>query len=1322
MADRFGRLRAVLGLSPLQEGLLFHLLAAADDTQVDDVYLTQTALTLTGPVDPDRLGAAVAEAVRRAPTIAAGFAEVGTRAVQVVPADPRVPFRYLAAATDAEAEAAAAAELDGPFDAAAPPMARFALVGLPDGRHHLVFTAHHVLVDGWSIRLLLLMVLRLYTDPDAVAAPPPFRVYLDWLDGRDDDESERAWRPLLDGITPTLLCRDADGVAATRTQTDELTATVPTDLDAAVTALARATGTTAGGVAELAWALVLMHTTGNSDVVFGTVVSGRPPELDDVEQMIGLLFTTVPARVRVRPGRTAREVLTELHAQRGVRLQHSHLGLSRLQRLAGHPTLFDTLFVVQNLPGAAPDERFGPAGDVRIVDADVRDATHYPVGMAVTPAPEGTALRLMFRSDAVGRAEARSLMDRYLAALRAITAAPDLALHRMDLRDAEERAHEVLEGVRGPVGEDSVADLLEAQAARTPEATAVVADTVSVSFAELTGAARRLARLLRSRGAVEEQRVALLLPRSEVMVVALFGVFAAHTAYVPIDAGYLAGRIAAMIEESGPTVVLVSTATVGLLPDALRGDPRVVVLDAPETVAELDALPAGPLSQAERPRPAGLDHLAYLIFTSGSTGRPKGVEVSYRGLTNMFDNHRTEIFDPVTAAHPGRGLRIAHTTSFSFDASWEQLLWLLAGHEVHVIDDEMRRDPDRLLAHFDRVRIDAFDVTPTYGTYLVEAGLLDRPRPRADTGRSDATGVVFVSLGGEAVGERLWTQLRAGRGVGGYNLYGPTEYTINALGADVADSATPSLGLPIRNTRAAVLGAGLLPVPPGAVGELYLAGTGLARGYHHAPGPTSTRFVACPFGEPGERMYRTGDLVRQRPDGALDYLGRADEQLKVRGVRVEPAEIVDVLVRHAAVGQAAVVGVDDGPAGTRLVAHLVPAAGATALDVDAVRTHAAAHLPAALVPSGWSVLDTLPRTVNGKLDAARLPAVEGRAGGSAPPETEEERRVAEIVGEVLGTGPVGGTDDFFALGGHSLLAVRLVSRLRTELDLPVGVRDVYQDSTPAALARLAAGPRSGPSGLGPVLDLRAGDRPAVWCLPPAGGLGWAYAGLLAHVESDRPVHALQDPGLDGGPAVADFTALVEHHLAMLRRRRPQGPYHLVGWSFGGQLAVAMAARLRGSVASVTLLDSVLATLPPGAEPEPDEVLHREAVGFLARSAGVDPALGLTGLADLAARGETLLGGLDRTGLERIVDAYLRHSRMMERAGVDPYDGEVLLVSATADKSAALRAERDAGWRRHLGGELTVVDVDVDHHGVGTGAGWRRIGPLLAEHLTRTEAR
>ncbi|MFD7990041.1 amino acid adenylation domain-containing protein, partial [Kitasatospora indigofera] len=354
---------------------------------------------------------------------------------------------------------------------------------------------------------------------------------------------------------------------------------------------------------------------------------------------------------------------------------------------------------------------------------------------------------------------------------------------------------------------------------------------------------------------------------------------------------------------------------------------------------------------------------AYVIFTSGSTGRPKGVVTPYRGLTNMQLNHREAIFDPVVASAGGRRLRIAHTVSFSFDMSWEELLWLVEGHEVHVLDEALRRDAQGLADYCAELEVDVINVTPSYAQALVECGLLDEGRHRP----------VLVLLGGEAVAETLWSKLRDTPGVMGYNLYGPTEYTINTLGGGTLDSATATVGRPIWNTRAHVLDGHLRPVPVGVAGELYVSGVGLARGYLNRPGLTAERFVADPFGEPGARMYRTGDVVRWRQDGLLDFLGRVDDQVKIRGYRVEPGEIEDAVALHPDVARAAVVVREDTPGVKRLVAYLVSGEG-TLIEAASVRRMLAGRLPEYMVPSAFVVLPELPLTVNGKLDRKALPA------------------------------------------------------------------------------------------------------------------------------------------------------------------------------------------------------------------------------------------------------------------------------------------------------------------------------------------------------------
>ncbi len=1041
--DEFGAIKGVFSLSPLQEGLRFH--AAGTSQNTSDVYISQTTLSLSGEIDPRRLQRAIDRAAALVPNITAGFSEIGGKPVQVCPHSIRIPFAHMNVATEADAQVLADAEYNATFDIAKPPLIRMALATCvaPEGgttTHKFYLTAHHILLDGWSIRLLCRLIFQMYSTPDADITPPSIGRYLSWLEQQDPEASQEPWRALLSGAQPTLLYPAAQGLEATVTHSAEQEAHIPVSAMKALSDLARDASTTLSSVLELAWGLLLIRMSGNPDVVFGTVVSGRPAGIEGVDEMIGLIFNTVPSRIHAHEGETVRQALSSLHDQKAASLSNAHVPLSQLMQISGHNPLFDTLFAIQNLPPMTLDH----SSDVAFGQATVRDATHYPLSLAVSPSQNGITVRLMYRSDLIEGNYASDLLSAYQHILNECIAQPDKAILHIDaLANSLARLPQTDSGNVLEYGNASVSDLLIAQAEKSPDLRAVVAGDVELSFAELSQQANQLARFLQMRGVHPEHKVALLLPRSEKMIVALFGVFAAHSAYVPIDAETPAKRIEAILDQAEPTVILTTGDMRHLLPDSYQADYRVVEFDAPEVAAVLESLPT---TCPDVYRPAGSDHLAYVIFTSGSTGKPKGVEVPYRGLTNMFVNHQKEIFAPTLASQGGRRIRIAHTTSFAFDASWEQLLWLLSGHEVYVISDELRRDPDRLLELFDAAEIDAFDVTPTYGSYLVEHGLLERPRPKGDVG----TGVVFVSLGGEAVGDALWDQLRDAPGVGGYNLYGPTEYTINALGADLADSAEPSVGRPISNTRALILGPGLLPAPIGVTGELYLSGVGLARGYIQRSGLTAERFVAHPCGAPGERMYRTGDLARWREDGSIDFLGRADSQLKIRGYRIEPAEIENVIVSINGISRAAVVGRKSDADALQLVAYIVATQDPPA--IAALRDQLRAELPSYMIPAAFVYVDDLPRTINGKLDVAALPKPEMDQTTDAPPATGMEATICAAFAEVLEVKAVGRFDDFFDLGGHSLLTVRLAGMLRDRLEAEVSVRDVYDYPTPAALA------------------------------------------------------------------------------------------------------------------------------------------------------------------------------------------------------------------------------------------------------------------------------
>jgi nonribosomal peptide synthetase MxcG len=584
-----------------------------------------------------------------------------------------------------------------------------------------------------------------------------------------------------------------------------------------------------------------------------------------------------------------------------------------------------------------------------------------------------------------------------------------------------------------PVASATVPDLFRAQVARTPERTALVAEDRVLSFAELDAATNRLARFLVARGAGPDRYIALVLPRTSSAIIALLAVLKTGAAYVPIDPDYPPARVAFLLDDARPVLTLTTRALTTELPDG-------IAIDDPDVTAAIAAQSGEQLTDADRIAPLTPDTALCLIYTSGSTGIPKGAVLEHAGMVNLFHHHHEHLIRPEVSAAGGRRFRAALTASLSFDTSWEGLLWLLAGHELHFIGDDLRREPERLLRYIDAERIDFLDITPTYAEELL-AGL------RGGAWHSPAV----IALGGEAVGARLWTALRDLPGLSAYNLYGPTECTVDTLWCRLADSDVPIIGRPVTNTRAYVLDEQRRLLPPGAVGELYLAGTPLARGYHNRPELTEQRFLDDPFGSPGSRLYRTGDLASWRRDGNLEFLGRADDQVKIRGFRVEPGEIESVLSGHPGVAKAAVTVREDQPGTRRLVAYVVAADG-TAPDSATLGRYLAERLPDYLVPRIFVPLDRLPLNPNGKLDRAALPAPEPAAPGRGPRD-HRERLLCTLFAETLGVPEIGIDDDFFALGGHSLLAARLLARIRSAFGVRLSVRIVFQAPTVAALAQ-----------------------------------------------------------------------------------------------------------------------------------------------------------------------------------------------------------------------------------------------------------------------------
>ncbi|WP_405727229.1 amino acid adenylation domain-containing protein [Streptomyces sp. NBC_00028] len=1010
-------------VTPLQRGLFFQAQLAGPAGH----YVAQSWFTFDRRLDTDALAEAMAHVIARHPGVGAGFTtDDDGNPVQVLKAGRRVPVRTVELATDAEVDGLRARDRDTGFDPGEPPLIRLTVVRLPDGRDGLLLSYHLLLWDGWSREIVLRDLFDAYEAAVAgeLAAPVPavpgFEEHARALDAKDTAVSERFWAEHLAGLSgPTLLAGAAPALSDDLPGT--LVHTVSAELSEALRDAARTHGVTLNSVLTGAFGLLLGARTGRADAVFGVTVSGR--EGEGLEDVVGVLLNTVPMWTRARPDDTVREYLAGVQAARVAAMEHEHLGLGEIQRASGHDTLFDNLFVLQNFLDLDAFAEMNARHGITSVRAD--DSTHYPFTWVVTPGDRLT-VKLEHRDE--DGAGARRLLDEYLRVLA------DVARSTGPVGALPGLGPVPVPGERTDVGTDTVVDRFDRAADRAPERVALVAHGARMTFAELRDRSREVAGVLAGRGIGPETTVGLAIPRSLDSIVALFAVLRVGAAYVPLELDHPDERIAAIVEDARPDVIL----TVSAVAPRLTGD--LVELDRPLPEAE-------PFVTFTPDDPDRLRHPAYTIYTSGSTGKPKGVVTEYAGLTNMLINHQRRIFEPVLAEHGHRVFRIAHTVSFAFDMSWEELLWLADGHEVHICDEELRRDAPRLVAYCLEHAIDVINVTPTYAQQLIAEGLLDDPERRPP----------LVLLGGEAVTPTLWQRLADTEGTVGYNLYGPTEYTINTLGVGTFECQDPVVGVAIDNTDVHVLDPWLRPLPDGVPGELYVAGIGIARGYLGQPAQTAHRFVACPFGAPGERMYRTGDLVVRRPDGNLTYLGRTDQQVKIRGHRVELGEVEAVFAAHPAVRfVAAVAQADPQVDGAhRLAAYLV----LEGAELAAVAAEVGAGLPDFLRPTHYAQVDSIPLTVNGKADTKALPEAKPlgalTTAGERGPQTETESVVCEYFAEALDLDDdeVSAVGDFVSLGGHSMLAVRLIGLLRREFGPVITIRDLFTLRTPEAIAR-----------------------------------------------------------------------------------------------------------------------------------------------------------------------------------------------------------------------------------------------------------------------------
>ncbi|WP_345588312.1 amino acid adenylation domain-containing protein, partial [Streptomyces marokkonensis] len=901
------RIDDVLPLSPLQEGLLF--LSRYDDSGSDDVYVVQFRFDIDGPLDADRIRTAAETLLERHPNLRAGFRQQRRegRPVQVVPRTVRLPWDEVdlsglsAAERAAETDRLLQADRALRFDLARPPLMRFTLIRLGPRTHRLVFTHHHLLLDGWSMGLLIKELFALYERPadrHALRPPVPYRDYLGWLARQDETAARQAWSGALAGVEePTLVAGQERGRATGAPA--ELVTDLSEELTAALVARGRSARLTLNTLVQGAWGLLVGGLTGRHDVIFAEIVSGRPDDLSGAETMIGMFANALPVRMTVAPGESLVAALRRLQENRGRLMPHQHLGLSAIQSLVEPAELFDTMVIFENYP-LDPDTLQVAAGDIRLTEVSEHAATHYPLCLMVLPG-DRLRLRLSYRTDLYDRATVARLTERLTALLELLAHDPDRPAATVDVLSAAERWDLLVtrNDTARPVPGAAVSQLFAAQVREHPGAVAVRAGGRELTYAALDRRSARLAGRLAALGAGPEQRVAVMAERTTDLPATLLAVLRTGAAYAPLDPLHPAERIAQVLDDVRPVCVVTDGTTDVPLP---AGVPVLRLADLPADPSADDETGGEGGDPAAVPHP---DQAAYVIHTSGSTGRPKGVVVPHGALAN----HLADMGERVPL---GPGDRLLAVTTVSFDiAALEIFLPLTRGAAVALADQDTVLDPAALAGTITACGATVMQATPTLWRTL--AG--DHP---------EALRGLHVLTGGEPLPDDLAAAL-TGAAAEVTNLYGPTETTIWSTAASLRPGAPVTIGRPMANTRVYVLDGALRPVPVGVRGGLYVAGAGLARGYGGRAGLTAERFVADPFGGAGERMYRTGDVAAWRADGVLEFAGRVDGQVKIRGFRVETGEIEAALRTHPQVAEAAVVARTEQGGTRRLDGYVVPA-------------------------------------------------------------------------------------------------------------------------------------------------------------------------------------------------------------------------------------------------------------------------------------------------------------------------------------------------------------------------------------------------------------
>ncbi len=1151
-------------LTPIQQGMLVHWLRNPDSgTDVE-----QIVADLDEAIDPRRLEGAWNAALEDLDTLRTAFEWDG-------PDGPRQDVAPYAAigipvvdlrtrkAPDRDAEIARylAADRMRPFDLKSAPAMRVALFRVDESRWTMVWSVHHILLDGRSFEMVLNRVFDRY---DGIVEPvvdaPAYADYAWWAEEQDRSGAREFWRRYLAGFTATTpLPFETDPAREGRFATRETR--LSCDETQRLEQLADRAGVSLNTIMMAAWALLLSRHSGETDVVFGATKTTRRGSIPDADKTVGLFLATVPVRIPVAPEARVEDWLREIRRNWVSLRGNESLPLVDIRQSSALPpgaALFDSLVVFEAYQFADRLHDQGGPWDRRTFR--LYEQTGYPLTF-LGYGGETLGLKIEYDGHQFSAATVQRLLEQARGVLVAWGRNADTPVRNTPIVTPDEarRLMEDWNATAAPYPRDkSLARLVEEQVARSPDAIAVISGSTELTYRELNARANRLARVLIARGAAPDRLVAVCLERSPTLFVSLLAVVKARAAYLPLDPSLPADRLAFMISDSAATVLVTDRENAGSFDET------------PISTVLADDVPwdePSPDDEMNLDLPVAPEHLAYVIYTSGSTGRPKGVQVSRGSLLNLLWSVRSLL--EFSSAD-----RVLGVTTISFDIAGVDV-WLpwLVGAQCILADQADITDGARLQA-----LMAAHDVTFLQATPVTWKLLLGTGWPGASNLQAVCTG--------EAMPEDLAAQLRplVGRL---WNLYGPTETTVWSTGHRVTESdGRVVIGRPIANTQCYVLDDALCPAPIGACGELYIGGDGLARGYLNRPDLTRERFVPSPF-RAGERLYRTGDVARFRANGDIECLGRTDHQVKIRGFRIEPGEIEAVLKRHEGVQDAVVVAREDGRGDKRLVAYVVP--GAKAPDASELRGFAKQTLPEYMLPAVIVRLDAMPLSSNGKVDRKALPAPTALDHGAerAPvrPRTYVEKQLSEIWEDLFELPEVSVEDDFFELGGHSLLALAMMTRISQVFGRDLPLNTLFESASIATLATHLERDQQ-KVGYHTLVSIQAaGSRPPIFWIPGGAALGlFRLRHVVTRLGPDQPVYGLGSAPPRSLDEVESVEERAAHYLELVRRRQPHGPYCLAGFCAGGLVAFEMAQQLAAAgetVAFLGLINSWFPNYPSG---------------------------------------------------------------------------------------------------------------------------------------------